>query len=152
MEKQFFSEHLTEQLNRMKSSSLSALEAPAGYGKTTAVHKSLEGTEETVCWYTSVESITDNSFRWMARQIARADEETAQKLLDLGRLNRSNAETAAEILLGFRTKMPLVLVFDNFQFAVSNWQPQVMDSLAKRPRDGFRVIFISQYFGWLRTY
>ena len=150
MEKQFFSEHLTEQLNRMKSSSLSALEAPAGYGKTTAVHKSLEGTEETVCWYTSVESITDNSFRWMARQIARADEETAQKLLDLGRLNRSNAETAAEILLGFRTEMPLVLVFDNFQFAVSNWQPQVMDSLAKRPRDGFRVIFISQYFGWLQ--
>jgi hypothetical protein len=58
--------------------------------------------------------------------------------MDLGFLNRSNAAAAAEILLDFRTDQPLILVFDNFQFAVSNWQPQVIDALAKRPPDGFR--------------
>ena len=149
MEKLFFSRRLMKQLNQIRACSLSALEAPAGYGKTTAVHKALEGETGTICWHTSVESIPDNSFRWMARQIARADEETGQKLLDLGFLNRSNAGSAAEILLSFRTDTPLTLVFDNFQFVVSNWQPQVIDALAKRPPDGFRVILVSQYFGWL---
>ena len=128
---------------------LTAVEAPAGYGKTTAVRKALENAEGTVWWHTSVESVPDHSFRWLAQRIARIDEKASQKLLDLGFLNRSNADKAADILSSLRTEIPLTLVFDNFQFAVSNWQPQVMDSLAKRPRDGFRVIFISQYFGWL---
>jgi len=138
-----------QQLNRIKACPLSALEAPPGYGKTTAVHRVLDGSEGTVCWHTSVESMPDHSFRWMAQQIARADEKTAQKLLDLDYLNRSNAEKAAEILSELHTDTSLTLVFDNFQFALSNWQPQVIDSLAKRPRDGFHVVFVSQYFGWL---
>ncbi len=149
MEKLFFSEHLNQQMKRIRTCSLSALEAPAGYGKTTAVRKALEDAEETVCWYTSVESIPDHSFRWMAQQIARVDERISRMLLDLGHLNRSNADRTAEILFSLRTQSPLILVFDNFQFAVSNWQPQVIDSLAKRPRDGFCVVFVSQYFGWL---
>ena len=138
-----------QQLNRIKVCPLSALEAPPGYGKTTAVHRVLDGSEGTVCWHTSVESMPDHSFRWMAQQIARVDEKTAQKLLDLDYLNRSNAEKAAAILSELHTDTSLTLVFDNFQFALSNWQPQVIDSLAKRPRDGFHVVFVSQYFGWL---
>ena len=149
MDKLFFSRRLTKQLNEISFCSLSALEAPAGYGKTTAVHKALDGKDGTVCWYTSVESMPDNSFRWMARQIGRVNEKTSQELLDLGYLNRSNAGTVAEILLSFRTERPLTLVFDNFQFAIPNWQPQVIDALAKRPPDGFRVILVSQYFGGL---
>ena len=146
MENLFFSHRLTEQLKRISACSLSALEAPAGCGKTTAVHRALDGQEGTVCWYTSVESVPDSSFRWMARQIGRADEDVSRKLLDLNYLNRSNAGTAADILMEFRTGNPLTLVFDNFQFAVSNWPPQVIDALAKRPPDGFRVVLISQYF------
>ena len=149
MDKLFFSRRLMKQLNQISACSLSALEAPAGYGKTTAVHKALDGESGTICWYTSVESVPDGSFRWMARQIGRVDEKASQRLLDLGYLNRSNAGTAAEILLGLRTETSLTLVFDNFQYAVSNWPPQVIDALAKRPPDGFRVILISQYFGWL---
>ena len=149
MENLFFSERFIQQLNRIRTCSLSVLEAPPGYGKTTAVHRILDNSEGTVCWHTSVESMPDHSFRWMAQQIARVDEKTAQKLLDLGYLNRSNADKAAEILSELRTETSLTLVFDNFQFVVSNWQPQVIDSLAKRPQDGFHVILISQYFGWL---
>ena len=133
MDKLFFSRRLMKQLNQISACSLSALEAPAGYGKTTAVHKALDGASGTICWYTSVETVPDSSFRWMARQIGRVNEKTSQKLLDLGYLNRSNAGTAADIRLGFRTETSLTLVFDNFQFAVSNWPPQVIDALAKRP-------------------
>ena len=44
----------------------------------------------------------------------------------------------------------MTLVFDNFQFAAANWQPQVIDSLAKRGADGLRTVFISQSFDRLQ--
>jgi len=147
MEELYFSDELLQKLGRILDSPLSILEAPAGYGKTTAVHRILDGRDEPVFWYTAVESIPDSSFRWFIRQINQVDEIAAGKLLDLGYLNRSNAERAAKILTELHVEEPLTLVFDNFQFALSNWQPQVLDSLAKRPRDGLRTIFISQNFG-----
>ena len=42
MDNLFFSRHLLRQMEHIRACSLSALEAPAGYGKTTAVHKALD--------------------------------------------------------------------------------------------------------------
>ena len=38
----------------------------------------------------------DNSFRWFIRQLGMIDELAAQRLQDIGYLNRSNAELAAK--------------------------------------------------------
>ena len=121
MDELYFSDELLQKLGRILDSPLSILEAPAGYGKTTAVHRILDGRDEPVFWYTAVESIPDSSFRWFIRQINQVDEIAAGKLLDLGYLNRSNAERAAKILTELHVEEPLTLVFDNFQFALSNW-------------------------------
>ena len=142
----YFTPRLNAKLEQLKTCPLSALEAPAGYGKTTAVRQAMKDQKGEVCWYTAVQSLPDSSFRWLIHQISRVDETAAQQLTDLGYLNRSNADNAADILSALRVEMPITLIFDNFQFAVSNWQPQVIDALAKRPRDGLRVIFLSQYF------
>ena len=143
----FFSEDLIRKLDRILDCPLSALEAPAGYGKTTAVHRVVDGAEGEVLWYTAVESMPDTSFRWFVHQIERVDEDAARRLQDLGYLNRSNAAQAAKIIGEIRVDAPLTLIFDNFQFAVDNWQPQVFDSLAKRDAKSLRTIFISQSFG-----
>lgn len=151
MEKNFFSDTLTRKLKRAGTCSLTVLEAPAGYGKTTAVRMLLSGSREAVNWYTAVESMPDSSFRWFALQIGAVDEACARRLQDLGALNRSNADQAARILAELRPGEPLTLVFDNFQFALSNWQPQILDALAKMAGRGLRTVFISQNFGRLRN-
>ncbi len=150
MENLFFSRSLRDKLEKVNSCSLSALEAPAGYGKTTAIRRLLEDGEGSVCWYTAVESMPDTSFRWFIRQIASVDEAAARKLQDMGYLNRSNAAYAAQVISEINASEPLTLVFDNFQFALPNWQPQILDSLAKRGGNSLRAIFISQNFGRLR--
>ena len=61
-----------------------------------------------------------------------------------------NAEQAAQIISEMRPTAPLTLVFDNFQFALNNWQPQVLDALAKCVDTGLCTVFISQNFGRLR--
>ena len=146
----YFSESLKSKLRSIMNCSLSALEAPAGYGKTTAVRKILKESREPVYWYTAVESMPDNSFRWFIRQIGTVDENAAQKLQDLGFLNRSNAARAAEIISDIRASEPVTIVFDNFQFTLQNWQPQILDALSKCGDNGLRTIFISQNFGRLR--
>ena len=150
MDNLFFSEVLKRKLEQVKTRSLSALEAPAGYGKTTAIRNILQDSETAVYWYTAVESMPDNSFRWFIRQLGTIDETAAQRLQDLGYLNRSNAEQAARIISEMHPTAALTLVFDNFQFALANWQPQVLDALAKCGDTGLRTVFISQNFGRLR--
>ena len=150
MDNLFFSEALAGKLEEVKTCALSALEAPAGYGKTTAIRRLFQESDAEVSWFTAVEGMTDNSFRWFIRQLGSIDETAARRLEDLGYLNRSNAEQAARILAELRPSQPLTLVFDNFQFALQSWQPQVLDALAKCGEGGLRTVFISQNFGRLR--
>ena len=153
MDNFFFTDRLLSRFRYMENCSLIVLEAPAGYGKTTVMYRMLDSVEETqssVHWYTSVESLQDRSFNWFIRQIEDIDEESAEKLRALGFLNRSNADEAARIISGIRTDSPVTLVFDNFQFSLDNWQPQILSSLAALPPGGLRTVFISQYFGRLR--
>ncbi len=150
MEELFFSEVLKEKLEKVKTCALSALEAPAGYGKTTAIRRLFSEGDASVRWFTAVEGMADNSFRWFIRQISAVDEAAARDLEDLGYLNRSNAEHAAQILSDLRPSEPLTLIFDNFQFAVESWQPQVLGALANCGGAGLRTVFISQNFGRLR--
>ncbi|MCR5089667.1 MAG: hypothetical protein K6C08_09160 [Oscillospiraceae bacterium] len=126
------------------------MEAPAGYGKTTAIRQLFGERDGTVSWFTAVEGLADNSFHWFIRQIGAIDETAARRLEDLGYLNRSNAEQAARIISEMRPAESLTLIFDNFQFVVQNWQPQVLDALAKCNDGGLRTVFISQNFGRLQ--
>lgn len=150
MDSLFFSEALKNKLSKVKICALSALEAPAGYGKTTAIRRLFQESDESVRWFTAVEGMTDNSFRWFIRQLSYVDETAARELEDLGYLNRSNAADAARIISELRPSEPMTLVFDNFQFALNSWQPQVLDALSKCGDGVFRTVFISQSFGRLR--
>ena len=150
MDQLFFSETLKNKLEKVNTSALSALEAPAGYGKTTAIRELFSEGDSSVRWFTAVEGMADNSFRWFIRQLGEIDEIAARELQDLGYLNRSNASQAARILSDLHPTESLTLIFDNFQFALQSWQPQVLDALAKCGKGGLRTVFISQNFGRLR--
>ena len=149
MNEHIFSGRLLRKLTQMRRSRLSVLEAPAGYGKTTAVSFALRD-QDAVAWYTGVENLPDTSFYWFVRQLAAIDERFVRRIDALGFINRSNAGLAARVLTELRVEKPLTLVFDNFQFAAANWPPQLIDALAKRPADGLHIILITQNLGRLR--
>ena len=69
MNEHIFSGRLLRKLTQMRRSRLSVLEAPAGYGKTTAVSFALRD-QDAVAWYTGVENLPDTSFYWFVRQLA----------------------------------------------------------------------------------
>lgn len=147
----FFSKRLTEKTDAMRSVSLTIVEAPAGYGKTTAVRHALEPSgAETVSWYTAVETVPGGSFGWFIQQIEPSDPKSARRLQALGLLNRSNAGEAAAIVDRMTIETPLYLVIDNFQYILQDWQPQLLRALSARS-DGLHVILIAQNFGRLHS-
>lgn len=152
MEKLYFSDEIARKLALMHQSGLVMLEAPAGYGKTTAVRWALKETPvEALHWFTAVSFLQDAGLDWLIRQIGQLDPAAGTALRQLGFLNRSNVSTAADILMNLRVEEACYLIFDNFQLIGDNWPAALLQALADRRRDGLHVILISQNFGKLRT-
>ena len=151
MKNYIFNERLMNKLGHINEYSLIAMEAPAGYGKTTAIRNILAESDRQIFWYTAVESVKDTSFSWFVRQLGLIDDRAAEKLVNLGFLNRSNAAEAGKIISEIRSNSPVTLIFDNFQFSLSNWEPQIIEALARLPENSIQTIFLSQNFGRLKS-
>lgn len=152
MEKLYFSEEISQKLAQMQGCGLVMMEAPAGYGKTTAVRWAMRNIpSEQIHWFTAVSFLQDTSLDWFIRQIGQLDAATGAALRSLGFLNRSNVSSAADILTDFYVSAPCYLIVDNFQLISDNWPLPLLQALADRKRDGLHVILISQNFGKLRA-
>ena len=151
MSEKYFSPKLMKKLSQISNCAFTLVEAPAGYGKTTAIRYGLDmDRSANTQWYTSVESAQDGSLYWFISQIEKLDASTGAALRELGFLNRSNAPIAARLIQELNVEENCYLILDNFHLAISSWQAPILQALAQRKKDGLHVILISQNFG--RTY
>lgn len=152
MERFYFSAAAADKLSGVLSGVLTMVEAPAGYGKTTAVRWALrEVPQEQIHWFTAVSLLQDTSLDWFIRQLGRLDAAAGAAFRGLGFLNRSNVGEAAELLAGLHVEERCYLILDNFQRIGDNWPLPLLQAMADRRRDGLHVILISQNFGRLRA-
>ena len=152
MDTLYFSDEIQKKLSRIYESSLTMIEAPAGYGKSTAVRWAMrEIPPEQVHWFTAVSFLQDTSLDWFIRQISLLDEGAGTALRALGFLNRSNVRDAADILCRLSVAAPCYLILDNFQLIGDNWPLPLLQALADRVCDGLHVVLISQNFKKLRA-
>lgn len=151
MEQLYFSRDMAHKLAHLHERALVMIEAPAGYGKTTAVRWAMRQIpHEQVHWFTAVSFSQDNGLDWFIRQIGQLDPDAAAALHQLGFLNRSNIGAAADILTGLSVEAPSYLILDNFQIIADSWPLALLRAMADRAQDGLHIILISQNFGKLR--
>lgn len=152
MEQLYFSDEIQHKLLGIYRSGLSMIEAPAGYGKSTAIRWAMRALPaDQVRWFTAVSFQQDTSLDWFIRQIGSLDAAAGDSLRKLGFLNRSNVSDAADILSRFSTSEPCYLILDNFQLVGDNWPLPLLQALADRQQDGLHVVLISQNFKKLRA-
>ncbi len=152
MDTLYFSQDIQQKLSHIYQSSLTMIEAPAGYGKSTAVRWAMrEIPPEQGHWFTAVSFLQDTSLDWFIRQIGTLDADAGAALRGLGFLNRSNVSAAADILARLSVSSPCYLILDNFQLIGDNWPLPLLQAIADRPRDGLHVVLISQNFKKLRA-
>ena len=121
MEQLYFSDEIQRKLSGIYRSGLTMIEAPAGYGKSTAVRWAMKKLPaEQVRWFTAVSFQQDTSLDWFIRQIGSLDASAGNALRELGFLNRSNVSDAADILSRLSISEPCYLILDNFQLVGDN--------------------------------
>ena len=152
METLYFSQNMARKLSGLHSCRLALVEAPAGYGKTTAVRWAMRQIpSEQVHWFTAVSFHQDASLDWFIRQVGSLDPAAGARLRQLGFLNRSNVGEAADILAGLCVSEPCYLILDNFQLVDGNWPLPLLQAMADHPENGLHFILISQNFGRIRV-
>lgn len=152
MEQLYFSDEIQRKLSGIYRSGLTMIEAPAGYGKSTAVRWAMKKLPaDQVRWFTAVSFQQDTSLDWFIRQIGSLDASAGNALRELGFLNRSNVSDAADILSRLSISEPCYLILDNFQLVGDNWPLPLLQALADRNQDGLHVVLISQNFKKLRA-
>ena len=152
MEQLYFSDEIQRKLSGIYRSGLTMIEAPAGYGKSTAVRWAMKKLPaDQVRWFTAVSFQQDTSLDWFIRQIGSLDASAGNALRELGFLNRSNVSDAADILSRLSISEPCYLILDNFQLVGDNWPLPLLQALADRHQDGLHVVLISQNFKKLRA-
>ncbi len=142
----YFSNRVIEALNGIFDYPLTIIEAPMGYGKTTALRTFLNDSDVNIFW----QSIYDNSLAgfWnnFAKQFYDADSNRSQSLLQLGFPNDSlPLEEAIQLIDDIQFPDKTVLVMDDYHLINNPSVNQFIERLAERKIDNFYIVLTARF-------
>ncbi len=124
---------------------LTVVEAPMGYGKTTAVKEALKDGEANVLWQTLTDSSDSGFWRGFCRLLKQIDESCAAGLAELGVPTDSVFMDAALELIGNVEFMErTVIVFDDYHLLMSKDVEQFIEGLIKTASPNLHIIIASR--------
>lgn len=143
----YYSSRLRHKLDTLRFSPVSIIEAPAGYGKTTAmrdfVKKGLpRGTP--VYWFTATGEKPAAGFQRLCRQIEQIDSHGGERIRKIGLPNAATIGEATDALRSIRCMHETYLVIDNFQFLNDVMPLAFFTALLEHGGKGLHVIIVTQ--------
>jgi LuxR family maltose regulon positive regulatory protein len=150
VEAHYFSDRLTRKLDQFHAFPAAIIEAPSGYGKTTAVRdylKALTSRNADVYWFTAVDEAPDASFRRLCREIGKIDARAGYRLLQTGFPNAFTLGEACEALRSLACERETRLVIDNFQCLCPGLPSAFLTALLEHGGAKLRIVIVTQPLG-----
>lgn len=139
------SPRIQEKLKESLQYPITIVQAPSGYGKTTAVRAFLENQSELpVIWWNAAENAELSSWRGLCGKIAEFDTATGERLLELGFPDPANSWDIAELFRGLTSKQKCVLVLDDFQWMQTSLPHAVLSGLFSYRGKELHIVVITQ--------
>jgi LuxR family maltose regulon positive regulatory protein len=143
----YYSDRLKRKLKEMLYLPATVVEAPSGYGKTTAIRDFLktrlpEGAP--VYWFTATEETPAAGFGRMCREINKIDSQAGERLLKIDFPNAVTVGEAADALRSIQCKNETYLVIDNFQFLQASLLPSFFTALIEHSGESLHIIVVTQ--------
>lgn len=142
-----FSDKLKRQLDQMPYYPLTIVEAPSGFGKTTAVREYLKenlAPDAQEYWYTCLGEPPFMAWRHICALFAKVDADTAAKLLKLGMPSAETLMYVTPILQGLRCPAEIYLVIDNYQLAGCETPRELVSVFSMHGSSRLHLVFITQ--------
>ena len=146
----YYSNRLLNKLGMLCGSKASLIEAPSGYGKTTAVRDFLKNAAahgDQVCWFTAVEEEPTALYRRLCREIERIDARTGIRLREIDFPNAFTMGEACDALRSIECKRKTWLVLDDFQFLAAILPTPFLNALIDHGKDWLHIVVVSQVLG-----
>lgn len=144
---QFFPKRLMENLDFVKHYQLTLVEAPSGFGKTTALRHFVDSRicdTAQVCWHTFSEEAPNTLWKAFCGLIGLIDSESARLLIDIGLPDEDNIQRIQGVFRGINCPEETYVVLDDF----TSWKIQIpgefLMALSEHGGKGLHVVVISQ--------
>ena len=146
----YLSETLKYQLAHIPYFPLTVVDAPSGFGKTTAVREYLrenltEGARQ--YWYTCLSENPSVAWTGLCDLIANVDAEAAKNLKKLGFPTLDTLMYVTTILRDLNCITETYIVIDNFQLIKSELLQELMSVFSMHENPNLHLIFITQHLG-----
>ncbi|TGE39442.1 helix-turn-helix transcriptional regulator [Desulfosporosinus fructosivorans] len=142
----YFSERITEAMGRIFDHPLTIVEAPMGYGKTTAVREHLISTGAHVLWQKVNDSSTNSNWYGFGRLFSKLDDNRSQSLIQLGFPNDSvSRQEAFNIIVDIKLPVQTVLVIDDYHLMDSSDINSFIEFLVRNEIDNLHIVLIARF-------
>lgn len=142
----YFTERISKAMNGIFDYPLTIVEAPMGYGKTTAVRECLKGDEAHVLWLKVYDSSPESFWHGFCRLFRDIDDDRSQRLFKLGfpddgLLAREVLSLIRDINLTDKT----VLVIDDYHLIGSSEVNHLIIRLAEDEIDNLSIVITARF-------
>lgn len=146
----FFSDKLKRQLDQIPQHSLTIVEAPSGFGKTTAVREYLHenlphGASE--YWYTCLGEPVSIAWLGICELFSKVNAKVAEDLKNLKSPTRDMLFYLSAYLRDINCQKETYLVVDNYQLVNSDVPRELLDIFSLHGSPSLHMIFITQQLG-----
>ena len=143
----YFSDRLKRQLAQIPHFPLTVVEAPSGFGKTTAVKEYLRenlSPDAREFWYTCLGESASTAWRGICDLLANADDGTAARLKNLGIPTLDTLLNITAIFRDFQCQTETYLVVDNFQLVDCDIPRELLNVFSTHGSPNLHMIFITR--------
>jgi LuxR family maltose regulon positive regulatory protein len=146
VKKLYFTQRIVDALAGILIYPLTVVEAPMGYGKTTAVREFLGKTEVPVVWQRIYDHSADSFWQGFASRLGQWDKDCGQSLLQLGLpTDGILLQEALLILAGAELPASFVMVIDDFHLIESPAIDRFIEVVAVSNIPGLHIVLIARY-------
>jgi len=143
----YFPKLLMGQFAQILNYPLTRVEAPSGFGKTTAVKEYLKETVSqtaSVYWYTCLGEPANKAWDSICNVLAPVDENTVRKMKNLGVPCKNNLYEMIELMRGIFCEQQTVLVIDNYQLIRDEFFDALNNAFSNGFNGNFHIVIITQ--------
>jgi len=142
----YYSPHLEKCLEYIGKSRNSLLEAPAGYGKTTAVRHALESCGGRTYWFPSEPELSSEIYQHFMELLYLSDIKTIESFRMLGAPNNKNIDEFCGLLRTAKTQEDVYIVFYETYFQKAQFPNKVLEAVFSNKCEKIYRIYIAESY------